>query len=56
MVLLNQRNCGGTEQLAPGLYHSGLTADADIVLRELAATHGIDGWSSPAIRWAATWR
>ncbi len=26
-VLLNQRNCGGTEHLTPGLYHSGLTAD-----------------------------
>ena len=24
-VLLNQRNCGGTEYLTPGLYHSGLT-------------------------------
>jgi hypothetical protein len=34
-VLLNQRNCGGTEQLTPGLYHSGLTADPLRVLREL---------------------
>ena len=42
VVLLNQRNCGGTEQHGPGLYHSGLTGDADIVLRALAATHGID--------------
>src|SRR5215510_2306157 len=24
VILLNQRNCGGTEQLAAGLYHSGL--------------------------------
>jgi uncharacterized protein len=37
VVLLNQRNCGGTEDLAEGLYHSGLTADADHVIRELAA-------------------
>jgi uncharacterized protein len=37
VVLLNQRNCGGTEQLSDGLYHSGLTADADHVIRELAA-------------------
>ena len=36
VVLLNQRNCGGTEQHAAGLYHSGLTADADHVIRELA--------------------
>jgi uncharacterized protein len=36
VLLLNQRNCGGTEQFAEGLYHSGLTADADHVIRELA--------------------
>lgn len=41
-VLLNQRNCGGTEHLAPGLYHSGLTADAAHVLTELAERDGID--------------
>ena len=40
-VLLNQRNCGGTEHLSPGLYHSGLTADPLSVLRELGATDGI---------------
>jgi predicted alpha/beta-fold hydrolase len=41
VILLNQRNCGGTEELSEGLYHSGLTADADRVLRELAG-EGID--------------
>jgi len=35
-VLLNQRNCGGTEHLTPGLYHSGLTADPKTVIRTLA--------------------
>lgn len=35
VVLLNQRNCGGTEHLSPGLYHSGLTADPLVVLHEL---------------------
>ena len=35
-VLLNQRNCGGTENLGPGLYHSGLIDDAALVIRELA--------------------
>jgi predicted alpha/beta-fold hydrolase len=35
VVLLNQRNCGGTEALSEGLYHSGLTADADHVIREI---------------------
>ncbi len=41
VILLNQRNCGGTEQFSPGLYHSGLTADVDYVLRELVATTGL---------------
>jgi predicted alpha/beta-fold hydrolase len=41
VIRLNQRNCGGTEQLAAGLYHSGLTHDADVVLREVAARDGI---------------
>ena len=40
-VLLNQRNCGGTEALSAGLYHSGLTQDADAVIRELAERDGI---------------
>jgi uncharacterized protein len=35
-VLLNQRNCGGTEHLTPGLYHSGLTHDPRTVIRTLA--------------------
>ena len=35
VVLLNQRNCGGTESLSAGLYHSGLTADAAHVITEL---------------------
>jgi uncharacterized protein len=37
VILLNQRNCGGTEHLAASLYHSGLTGDADHVMREIAA-------------------
>jgi predicted alpha/beta-fold hydrolase len=41
VILLNQRNCGGTEGLAAGLYHSGLTSDADVVIRELAARDGV---------------
>ncbi len=36
IVRLNQRNCGGTEHLSRGLYHSGLTADPLAVMRELA--------------------
>jgi predicted alpha/beta-fold hydrolase len=35
VVRLNQRNCGGTEHLSRGLYHSGLTHDPRTVLQEL---------------------
>jgi predicted alpha/beta-fold hydrolase len=41
VVLLNQRNCGNTEHLTPGLYHSGLTADPITVLRTLIASEGL---------------
>jgi predicted alpha/beta-fold hydrolase len=41
-VLLNQRNCGGTEHLAPGLYHSGLTEDPVYVMNEMIARDGIE--------------
>ncbi len=34
-VMLNQRNCGGTEGLSAGLYHSGLSADPRAVIAEL---------------------
>jgi len=48
-VLLNHRNCGGTEHLTPTLYHSGLTDDVIAVIRELAAegqAHiGVAGYS-----------
>jgi predicted alpha/beta-fold hydrolase len=35
VVLLNQRNCGGTEALSKGLYHSGLTHDARMLIQQL---------------------
>jgi len=35
VVRLNQRNCGNTEHLSEGLFHSGLTADAAHVIDEL---------------------
>ena len=34
-VMLNQRNCGGTEALSAGLYHSGLSDDPRAVIDEL---------------------
>jgi len=41
VVRLNQRNCGGTEHLSAGLFHSGLTADARLVIEQLMAIDGI---------------
>src|SRR5437762_785355 len=41
VVRLNQRNCGGTERLSRGLYHSGLTHDVRFVLRELLEHDGV---------------
>jgi uncharacterized protein len=35
VVRMNMRNCGGTERLAPTLYHSGLSADVGAVLRAI---------------------
>jgi predicted alpha/beta-fold hydrolase len=35
VVRYNQRNCGGTDALAPTLYHSGLSSDIAAVAREL---------------------
>ena len=35
VIRLNQRNCGNTEHLSTGLFHSGLTADAAHVVDEL---------------------
>ena len=36
VIRLNVRNCGGTEHLAPTLYHSGLTVDLRHVIEQLA--------------------
>src|SRR5215467_2398205 len=33
VVRMNMRNCGGTEQRTPTLYHSGLSSDVGAVLR-----------------------
>lgn len=42
VILLNQRNCGGTEALCAGLYHSGLTEDARHVIDEVTRVDGIE--------------
>ena len=41
VVRLNQRNCGNTEHLSRGLYHSGLTHDPLFVMREIIERDGI---------------
>jgi predicted alpha/beta-fold hydrolase len=41
VVRLNQRNCGNTEHLSTGLFHSGLTADARHVIEELSSVDGL---------------
>lgn len=41
VVRLNQRNCGDTEHLSAGLFHSGLTADPKYVVEELIAVDGL---------------
>jgi predicted alpha/beta-fold hydrolase len=41
VVRLNQRNCGDTEHLSTGLFHSGLTADAAHVVHELTHVDGL---------------
>jgi len=46
VVRLNQRNCGDTEHLSAGLFHSGLTHDARQVIDELTS---VDGLTSIAV-------
>jgi uncharacterized protein len=41
VVRLNQRNCGDTEHLSEGLFHSGLTADAAHLVHELTDVDGL---------------
>lgn len=41
VILLNQRNCGGTEHLSAGLYSSALTADPRTVIDELRTLDGL---------------
>jgi predicted alpha/beta-fold hydrolase len=43
VIRLNQRNCGGTEHLSAGLFHSGLTHDAKHVIEEITTVDGIAG-------------
>lgn len=42
VVRMNQRNCGGTDHLAPTLYNSGLSGDVAAVSRHLIAQDRIE--------------
>jgi predicted alpha/beta-fold hydrolase len=42
VVRMNQRNCGGTEELTPTLYNSGMSADYRAVFEELSNTDGFE--------------
>ena len=39
---MSQRNCGGTEQLSPTLYHSGLSGDLLAVAVEFSTRDGLE--------------
>ncbi len=41
VLRVNQRNCGGTEQLTPTLYNSGLSRDFQAVVEELIVRDGL---------------
>lgn len=41
VVRYNQRNCGGTDALAPVLYHSGLSNDVAAVAHDVIARDGV---------------
>ncbi len=41
VIRFNQRNCGGTNALAPVLYHSGLSNDVGVVARAAIAQDGV---------------
>src|SRR5947208_15205423 len=45
LVRVNQRNCGGTEGVAPVLYHSGLSRDVAAVAQSLIERDHISGFA-----------
>jgi predicted alpha/beta-fold hydrolase len=45
VVLMNQRNCGGTDALAPVLYNSGLSGDVAAVAQHVIENDGVKSFS-----------
>ena len=41
VIRMNMRNCGGTEQLTPTLYHSALSGDVAAVVRHFGELHAL---------------
>jgi uncharacterized protein len=41
VVRMNMRNCGGSETLTPGLYHSGLSSDVGAVVEHFAGKYAL---------------
>ena len=45
IVRMNMRNCGGTENLSPTLYHSGLSGDVLAVMNKCISRHALQSIS-----------
>jgi predicted alpha/beta-fold hydrolase len=45
VVRMNMRNCGETEALTPTLYHSGLSADVNVVMQHFMRLYGLSSIS-----------
>ena len=45
VIRMNMRNCGGTENLSPTLYHSGLSGDVGRVMEALAAEKDLNAFA-----------
>lgn len=45
VIRMNMRNCGGTERLTPTLYHSGMSADVDAVMRHFLDLHQLTSFA-----------
>jgi len=41
VVRMNMRSCGGTDELSPGIYHSGRSEDVAAVVEGLVREHGL---------------
>jgi uncharacterized protein len=41
VVRMNMRNCGGSDELTPTLYHSGLSGDVGAVMRHYTGRYGL---------------